>query len=115
MSIFDQRNQHVKKQKNDVINSSVVQNKIDLIVELEKISVEIKKAAKRKAVGNEAARGAEAKIKKAISQTKRKKPNKKTVVEYLDEAKALLESFTSATGLITAIAQATELVKKVFL
>jgi len=115
MSIFDQRNQHVKKQKNVVINSSVRQNKADLIIELEKLDFEVKKAAKRGVVSNEAARGAETKIKKAISQTKRKKPNKKTIVEYLDEAKALLESFTSATGLITAIAQATELVKKVFL
>lgn len=115
MSIFDQRNQRVKKQENVVINSSVVQNKADLIIELEKLEVEIKKAAKQGIVSNEAARGAKAKIKKAISQTKNKKPSRKTILEYLDDAKALLESFTSATGLITAIAQATELVKKVFL
>jgi fructose-bisphosphate aldolase class 1 len=115
MSFFDQRGQRVTYQYNVAgnINFETAQNITEILSSLRNLEAEVQKASKAGAIDQEAAIDAEARIRKAIAQTEKPKPDKTTVLEYLNEAKALLEGFTLATGMVTALAQAVEIVKKV--
>jgi MFS superfamily sulfate permease-like transporter len=117
MPIFDQRGQKVIYQYNAAgnINFEAAQDISEIVSALKNLEVEIQKAAKAGVVNQEAAIDAEANIQKAIIQAEKSKPDKKTILEYLNEAKALLEGFSLATGLVTALAQAVEIIKKIIL
>jgi hypothetical protein len=116
MATFDQRGQKVNYQYNAAgdINFGTVQSKLEIVSELQKLQREIQRATEAGAVDADVAIDVESKIKKAILQTQKPESDKKTTLDYLNEAKALLEGVTSAAGLVTALTQAAEVVKRLF-
>lgn len=116
MSVFDQRGQKVTYQYNAAgnINFGAVQNKVDLVAELEKLQAEMAAAIQTGVFDEETATDAEYHLKKAVQQAKKPEPEKKNVLQHLQEAKALIEGVTAATGLVAALVKAAELVQKLF-
>jgi hypothetical protein len=116
MAIFDQRNQKVNYQYNAAgdINFDRVQNRIELIGELEKLKAELSKAASAGAIDAEVVTDAEYQITKAIQQSQKPEPNKKAILGYINGAKTLIEGVASATGMVTALVKAAELVQQFF-
>ena len=116
MATFDQRGQKVNYQYNAAgdINFGSVQNKLGIVPELQKLQSEVKKATESGAFDDEIAIDVESKIRKAIVQAQKPKPDKKTTLDYLGEAKALIEGIASAAGLVTALTQAVEMVRRLF-
>jgi hypothetical protein len=119
-TVFDQRGQQVAYQYNAAgdINFGAVQNKMDVVGELEKLQTEIAKAAEANALDEETAIDAESSVKKAVVQAKKPDADEKKIVNYLTEAKGLIVGVTAgaaaAAGLVTALTQAIELVQKFF-
>jgi len=116
MAIFDQRGQHVTYQYNAKgdINFGAAQNKVDVIGELEKLRAELGKAIEAGVFEEETATDAKYKLDKAVQQAQKPEPDKKTILDYLAEAKALIEGVAATGGMITALAQAAEMVPKFF-
>lgn len=116
MAVFDQRGQHVTYQYNAAGNIDIdsVQNRIELISELEKLKAELSRAASTHVIDAEVVTDADYQISEAIQQAKKPDPDKKTITDHLKEAKALIEGVTAAGGLVTALAQATEMIQKLF-
>jgi hypothetical protein len=116
MPVFDQRGQHVTYQYNAAgdINFGAVQNKMDVIQQLERLQAEISQAAEQGALDEETATDAEYQIKKAVQQAKKPEADKKTVLDHLNEAKAAIEGVAAAAGLVTALVQAAEVVRTFF-
>jgi hypothetical protein len=116
MTVFDQRGQQVTYQYNAAgdINFGAVQNKIDVIAELEKLQAELATASQAGVFDEDTATDAEYQLKKAVQQAKKPEPDKKTVLDHLNEARALIEGVAAAAGLVGALAQATALVQKLF-
>lgn len=116
MAVFDQRNQKVNYQYNAAgdINFGAVQNRVDLANELEKLHIELVKAIKANVLDEDTATDAEYNLKKAVQQAKNPEPDKKSILEHLNEAKALIDGIASAAGLVSAFATAIELVHRLF-
>ena len=116
MSIFDQRGQQVNYQYNAAgnINIQAVQDKDQLVAELEKLIAEIGRAKDLQAVNHEVAIEAEYHILQANEEAKKQKPNKSSFLEHIGKAKGLLEDVAAATGLVTALLQASEIARKIF-
>ena len=57
----------------------------------------------------------EAKVKKAIIQAEKPKPDKQSILENIEGAKKILEGIASATSLVVGFVQAAETVRKFFL
>jgi hypothetical protein len=116
MAQFDQRGQQVTNQYNAGrdMNFGVVQNSIDLIAELEKLKKEFAQAGEVGIVSEDAAVDAEYQMTKAIQQARKPEPDKKTILDHLNTAKALIEDVTAAGGLVTALVSAAEVVQKLF-
>jgi len=116
MAVFDQRGQHVIYQFNAAgdINFGAVQNRLEVIDQLEKLQTEVNKATEQGALDEEVAVDVEGKLKKAVIQAKKPEPDKKTILARLNEAKVLLEGVAAAGGMITALVQAAEAVQKFF-
>jgi len=116
MATFDQRGQKVNYQYNAAgdINFGTIQSKLEIVPELQKLQREIQQAIEAGVIGEDVAIDVEAKMKKAILQAQKPEPDKRTTLDYLNEAKALLEGVASAAGLVTALTQAVEVVKRLF-
>ena len=116
MATFDQRNQEVTYQYNAAgnINFSSLQDRVDLTAELEKIQDELMRAVQQGAIDEEIAVDVDSKIKKAIIQTEKKQPNKKSILDHLREAQELIGGVATAAGLIKGLAEAAEVVKRLF-
>ncbi len=116
MSVFDQRGQKVNYQYNAAgdININSVQSIEDFTKQLEKLQSELKMARDSKAIEQDKAVEAEYHLLQATKETKKEKPNPKTIMDHLNEAKAFIEGVTSAAGLVTALTQAADLVGKFF-
>ena len=116
MTVFDQRNQHVNYQYNAAgdINFGAVQNKVDVVGELEKLRVEMSKAIEAGILDEETATDAKYQLDKAVQQAKKPEPDKKSVLDYLTAAKDLIAEVAGAAGLVTALVQAAEVVQKFF-
>jgi len=117
MPIFDQRGQHVNYQYNAAgdINFGAVQNRMDLVTQLEALRVELDRAVAQGVFQDEeVAVETEGSLKKALIQAKKPEPDKKKLIDHLQGAKALLEGVTAAAGLVGALATATALVQKLF-
>jgi hypothetical protein len=114
MTVFDQRNQKVQYQYNAAgdINFASIRNTEGLLNELKKLRVEFDKAAAAGVFEKNIAVDTSYRLDKALIAAEEPSPNKKTIEEYLREAKALIEGVAAATGLVTALAQAVELVRK---
>jgi len=116
MTVFDQRGQHVNYQYNAAgdINFGTVQNKVDLVGELEKLKAEIGKAGAAQVIDAEVVTDAEYQITKAMQEAKKPEPKKETVLERINGAKALIEGVAAAGGMVAALIKAAELVQKFF-
>jgi hypothetical protein len=119
-TIFDQRGQKVTYQYNAAgdINFGAVQNRMDVVVELEKLQAELDKAIEADVLDKEAATDAEYQLKKAVQQAKKPEPDKKTILDHLDQAKGIIAgvaaTVTAATVLAAAFEKAIEVVQKLF-
>jgi hypothetical protein len=116
MSVFDQRGQHVNYQYNAAgdINFGAVQNRMDLVGELEKLKAELSKAGAAQIIDAEVVTDAEYQITKAVQEAKKPEPKKETILERIDGAKKLIDSVAAASGLVTGLITAAELVEKFF-
>ena len=116
MAQFDQRRQKVHTQYNvgRDLNFGLVQNSIDLVAALEKLKEEVIKARQNGLLDNKQSAAVESHIAKAAQQAEEPKPDKKTIVDHLTTAKALIEGLAATGGLVTAIVAAIEAVQKVF-
>ena len=116
MSVFDQRNQTVGYQYNAAgdINFDTVKNNLDLTEELKKLKQELAKAIEAKILDDETATDVDYKLTKVIQQSQKPKPDKKSMLENINGATALLGGVSSAVGLLTAFIKAAELVQKFF-
>lgn len=116
MAIFDQRGQHVMYQYNvnGTINFGAVQTPPELVTELKKLQGELAAAIEQGVFDEEKAADAEYQLKKAVQQAGKPEPDKKQLVEHLEEARKAIEGVTAAAGLVTALLKAVELVQKLF-
>ncbi len=116
MANFDQRGQHVTNQYNAGrdINFGEVQNPVDLVAELEKLKGQFTQAQEAGVISEETSTDAEYQVTKAMQQAKKSDPNKKTILDHLNTTKALIENIAAASGLVTALAGAIEVVQKLF-
>ncbi len=116
MTQFDMRGQRVTNQYNAGrdINFGAVQTPVDLMAALEQLNGQITQAQEADILSEETATDARYQVTKAIQQAKKPAPDKKTIVDYLTTAKALLGNITAASGLVTALVGAVEVVQKLF-
>ena len=120
MPVFDQRGQQVTYQYNAAgdINFGTVQNRADLVRELEKLKDEVTKAAGAQVIDAEVATDVEYRLTKAVQQAQKPDPDKPTLMTHLKEAKELVENVagnvTAASGLVTALAQAAVTMQALF-
>ena len=82
MTVFDQRGQHVTYQYNAAgdINFGAVQNKVDVVVQLEKLRTEMSTAIESGVFDEETATDARYQLDKAVQQAKKPEPEKKGVL-----------------------------------
>jgi len=116
MTVFDQRYQKVNYQYNAAgdINFNSVESTMDVVVQLEKLEVELARAIHAGLFDEDTATNAQYRLKKAVQQAKKPEPSKKTILQHLNEAKALIQGVASAAGLVTALIKAAEMVQKFF-
>jgi len=116
MAVFDQRNQKVNYQYNAAgdINFDSVQNRTEFVTELEKLSAELTKASSAGAIDEEVATDAAYEITKAIQQAKKSEPSKVTILDRIGNAKTVIQGISAATGMVTALVKAAELVQHLF-
>ena len=74
----------------------------------------MEKAVKAGAIDEEVAIDVESKIKKASIQVEKPEPDKKVVLDYLSEAKALIEGIASMAGLVQGLAHTVEVIRRLF-
>ncbi len=96
------------------LNFGKVQNKQELISQLEQLKEALAKAGETQIISEEAAIDAEVEVRKAIGQAKKPAPDKKSILDYLTAAKSLIEEIGGAGGLVASIAGAIEAVHKLF-
>ncbi|MCL1470189.1 hypothetical protein [Argonema antarcticum] len=116
MPVFDQSGQQVDYQYNAAgnINFGSVQSKVDVISEIQKIQEEVRKAVQSGALDEEIAIDVESNLKKATVQSQKPNPDKKTIQDYLEQAKKLLAGIASAAGLVTGLSEAAKAVGMLF-
>lgn len=116
MPVFDQRNQKVTYQYNAAgnINFGRVKNTMELSNELNKLSAELDKAIESGAISRKIGMEAKYKLEKANIEIDETHPDKKSILQYLNEAKVLLQGITAATGLVKGILEAVKLAKVLF-
>lgn len=116
MSVFDQRGQKVTYQYNAAgnINLSAVENRADLVSELEKLKAEVTKARDAQVIDAEVATDVDYQITKAVQQASKPEPNKNIILQHLNTAKEFITGIAEAGGIITALMKAAELVQHFF-
>ena len=87
------------------INLGAVQNRDELVTQLEKLQVEVAKAQAAGALTEEAATDAADQLTKAVQQVKKPEPDKHTLLDHLTRATQLV---TGTVGLADALATAAE-------
>ncbi len=116
MTIFDQRGQHVTCQYNAAgnINFGLVQNRVDLVGELEKLKAEVAKARDEGVLSKKDATTVEYQITQAINETEEPTPDRQTMLDHINGAKALIETTAAASGLVSGFIAAAEAVQRFF-
>lgn len=117
---FDQRRQKVTTQYNIAgdYNPGLVEDRATAIDELNKLLNEVAQAAQAGVLDEESATDTEYQVKKAMQQAQKSEPDKLTIINHLNQAKevtiGVAASVAAATGLVTAISQAIQMVQKLF-
>jgi ABC-type hemin transport system substrate-binding protein len=101
--------------KIDVINLGTVQSKAELASELRKLLSVLQKETKAGKIDKKVSSSVESRIQKAVSETEKAEPKKKTILDHIEGAKSLLDGVSSATGLVTALMQAAKIAGSLFL
>lgn len=116
MSVFDQRHQKVNYQYNAAgnINFDRVESREDVISILEKIKAELASAASAEVIDAEIVTDADYQITKAIQQSQKAEPNKKSILEHLKAAKEVVEGVASTGEIALALVKASEWIEKLF-
>lgn len=116
MSVFNQQGQKVKYQYNAGrdINLGDVQNKTDLVAELKKLEEEIKKAVQSNVLNEEVAIDVESNLKKATIQAQKVNPDKKVLLDYVEQAKKLIENISSMGSVLTALNEVAKVIGGLF-
>ena len=116
MAQFDMRGQRVTNQYNAGrdMNFGAIQTPVDLIAALEQLNGQITQEQEVGVLSEETTTDTQYQVTKAIQQVRSPDPDKKTIVDHLTTAKALLENITAASGLVTALVGAVEVVQKLF-
>ena len=116
MANFDMRGQRVTNQyiAGRDMNFGVVQTPEDLVTAFEQLNEQFTQAKNAGVLNEETATDAQYQITKAAQQAKKPDPDKKTILDHLTTAKALIEGATAASGLVTALAAAIQIVQKLF-
>ena len=116
MANFDQRGQRVNTQYNAGrdINFGAIQTQTDFVTELEKLKQQIAQASESGILPEETATDADYQVTKALQQAKKPEPEKKTLLDHLTTTKALLDNIAAASGLVTAVVGAIQVVQKLF-
>ena len=116
MAHFDMRGQRVTNQYNAGrdINFGAVQTPVDLIAELEKLKAQFTRANEAGLISEETTTDAQYQLTKAIQQARKPDAQKKTILDHLTRAKTLIAGVTAASGLVTALVGAVEVVQRLF-
>jgi hypothetical protein len=114
--IFDQRRQRVNCQYNASgnINFGAVENRVNLIGELEKLKEEVVLAGNSSVDYSEIVTDTQYQIQKALDQARKPEPTKSVILDHLSRAKGFAKGLVEAGGLVTGIMKAIELVQKLF-
>lgn len=113
---FDQRGQKVSQQYNAGrdINLGAIQHSQDLAAELEKLKSEIVRAKNDGHIDEEQATDVEYQITKAAQEARKPQPNKKTLLDRLNQAKSIVEDIAAMGGFVTTIVGTIDTVRKLF-
>lgn len=113
---FDMRGQHVTNQYNAGrdINFGAVRTPFDFVAELEKFKAELGKARSAGILDEDTATDVEYQVTKAIQHASKPEGTRHAILEHLRAASAIIAGITSASGLVTALAGAIQVVQKLF-
>jgi hypothetical protein len=116
MSVFDQRGQRVNYQFNAAgdISFGNVRSKASVLTELQKLEGEVKRAVQAGALDEEVAVDVKSNLEKATLQAQKVNPDKKVLLDYIEQAKKLLEGISSMTGLVAALTEAAKAIGAFF-
>ena len=112
--IFDQRGQHVNYQYNSAgnINIGSVQDRADLVSQLDLLKQEIAKAHEGSVISELTESRAKMPILEAIEEAKKPKPDKSSLLTYLGDTKDCLKGIAALGGIVEAVTKAYEWVEK---
>jgi hypothetical protein len=96
------------------VNFGAIKTPEDLITAFEQLNEQFTQAKEAGVLSEEMATDAQYQITKASQQARKPDPDKKTILDYLTSAKSLIEGVTAASGLVTALATAMQIVQKLF-
>jgi hypothetical protein len=116
LSQFDQRGQQIGRDQYNVghdLNFGAVQNPVDLVSELGKLTSAITQARQEGILDKKKATDVEYQVTKAAQEAEEPNPDKKTILDHLKTAKSFIEDIAAAGGLVTAIVGAIEAVQKI--
>ena len=108
--IFDQRNQRVMYQYNSTgnINFDSVNSKSDLLTQVKAIRLEIERAVIAKVIPRDEASKTKYNLEMAENEITEAKPDRNRVLEYIGEAKKVVQTVSAAAGLAKAIDKCAE-------
>jgi hypothetical protein len=98
---------------NQVLTFGAVQSPADLSALLTQLQSTVTQATADGTLPEETGIDAKAAIEKAILQTKKPTPDKKSILDYLTTAKSLIEGITAAGALVPSIIAAIDAIHKV--
>lgn len=109
-SIFDQRGQQVNYQYNAAgnINFGAAQNINDFICQLDLLKQEIAMACKEQLIDELTESKTRTQILEALGEAKKPSPNKKSLLNYLEQAKSYLKERVEISGIVEAVSKAYE-------
>jgi hypothetical protein len=116
MADFHMTGQHVNTQYNagHDMHFGAVQNQNDLVAQLEQLKQQFAQAKEAGLLNEETATNAEQQVAQAAQQANNPAPDKKSILDHLTTAKALIEDMAATGGLVTTLVGAIEAVHKVF-
>ena len=116
MATFNQRGQRVTYQYNAAgdINFGAEQNQKDLVRELGKLQGEMTKAIQAGVFSEMVATEAAARLTQAVQEARQPAPEKHVMLHHLSSAITLVGSVSAASGLVTGLGKALELLEEFF-